>query len=96
MNRRLSVGLFALFAAGLAGCSTGARDVAQRPPQPPMDLARMCEVHELMMTGTSAEEQRTMLEQHLKAMHGSVDAGMVARHRRAMEQDCPPGTAGRR
>jgi hypothetical protein len=59
-------------------------------------MARMCQVHELMMTGTSAEEQQTMLEQHLKAMHGSVNAETVARHRRAMEQNCPPGASGRR
>ena len=78
-------------AAGLAGCASpaGAPDVANTRQRPAMDIARMCEVHELMMAGSSAEEQRIMLEQYLRSMHGSVDAAMVARHRQAMA-DCPP------
>jgi hypothetical protein len=96
MNRRLKASFFALVASGFTGCTTGGRDAMETPQQPPMDMMRMCEVHELMMTGTSAEEQQTMLEQHLKAMHGSVDAAMVDRHRRAMAQNCPPGASGRR
>lgn len=96
MNRRLGASISALVAGVIAACSTGGRDTVESPPQVPLDMARMCQVHELMMTGTSAEEQQLMLEQHLRSLHGSVDAGMVARHRRAMEQNCPSGDSGRR
>ena len=79
-------------AAGLAGCvANGGSDSVDLRQKPPMDTARMCEVHELMMAGSSPAEQQTMLEQYLRAMHGSVDPQMVARHRQAMTQDCPAG-----
>ena len=91
---RLSVGPAALGLAALtvAACATrAAPDAADTRQRPPMDTARMCEAHELMMTGSSPEEQQTMLEQHLKAMHGSVDPQMIARHRQAMSENCPTG-----
>jgi hypothetical protein len=84
-------------AGALAACATprDAADIADTRQRPEMDAARMCEVHELMMTGSSAEEQQTMLEQYLRSMHGSVDAQMVARHRQAMSEQCPAAAPGR-
>ena len=84
-------------AAGLAACTTppGPAEVTDTRQRPETDTARMCQVHELMMAGSSAEEQQTMLEQYLRAMHGSVDPQMVARHREAMAQNCPPAAPGR-
>ena len=81
--------LVAVMAVGLAAC-TGTGTV-ESPPAPAMDLARMCDLHELMMAGSSPEEQQTMLEQHLNAMHGTADAGMVERHRQTMARNCPGG-----
>lgn len=83
-------------AAGLAACAAhqDAADIADSRQRPEMDTARMCEVHELMMTGSSAEEQQTMLEQYLRSMHGTIDAQMVARHRQAMRTNCPGPVPG--
>ena len=86
--------LVAVLAVGLAAC-TGTGPAAN-PPAPAMDMARMCDLHELMMAGSSPEEQQTMLEQHLKAIHGSVDAAMVERHRQTMAKNCPSGGASAR
>ena len=61
-----------------------------------METARMCEIHELMTAGSSPQEQQTMLEQYLKAMHGVADPQMVARHRQAMTENCPAAGSGGR
>ena len=79
-----------IVATALAACATPqgpeAVDTRQKPV---MNMAQMCSMHEMMTTGTTAQEQQTMIEQHLKAMHGNVTPDMVARHRQAMEQNCP-------
>ena len=89
MNVRVTALAIALAASALAACST------QREPKmagghhmPMMDMAQMCDRHQKQMAGKSPEEQQAMMEQHIKAMHGSVDPQMVARHRQEMEQHC--------
>ena len=85
----------AQIAIGLAGCvAKGGSDSPDLRQKPPMDAARACDVHELMMAGSSPTEQQTMLEQYLKAIHGTVDPEMVARHRQAMTRNCPAGGNG--
>jgi hypothetical protein len=51
-------------------------------------MAQMCDMHQKMMAGKSLQEQQAMMEQHMKAMHGSVDPQMIARHREMMEKNC--------
>jgi nitrous oxide reductase accessory protein NosL len=94
MNVRTSVLLVALAATtGLAACATPQEPELARGRQMPMgDMAQMCDMHQKMMAGKSPEEQQAMMESHMKAMHGSVDPQMVARHRQMMDQNCPgPG-----
>jgi len=53
-----------------------------------MDIAQMCSRHQQMTSGKTPEQQREMMESHMKAMHGSVDPKMVEMHRQMMEKNC--------
>jgi hypothetical protein len=53
-----------------------------------MDMARMCSRHQQMMSGKTPEQQRELMEAHMKAMHEDVDPQMVEMHRQMMEKNC--------
>ena len=96
MNVRTSVLLIALTAAsGLAACTTPREPMmSSGQKMPMMDMAEMCTMHQKMTAGKSPEEQQAMMESHMKAMHGSVDPQMVARHREMMDKQCASAGSG--
>ena len=51
---------------------------------PTMGMAQLFDMHEKMMAAPP-EEQQTVMEQHMKAMYGSVSLQMVARLQQRME-----------
>lgn len=55
-----------------------------------MPSERMCTMHRQMMAGKTPTEQRAAAEEHIRAMHGSVDNAHVERHMKMMEQKCGP------
>jgi hypothetical protein len=55
-----------------------------------MPSERMCTMHRQMMAGKTPAEQRAAAEEHIRAMHGSVDDAHVERHMKMMEQRCGP------
>ena len=98
MNVRRSLLLLTMAGStALAACAMQPRGpmMAGGQHMPMMDKAEMCNMHQKMMEGKSPQEQQQLMEQHMKAMHGSVDPQMVTRHREMMDRECariPPAS----
>jgi hypothetical protein len=91
MNVRRPLLLVTLVTATvLASCATRQHGPMMGGSQnmPMMHMAEMCEMHQKTMAGKSPQEQQQLMEQHMKAMHGSVDPQMVTRHREMMDREC--------
>ena len=72
----------------IAGCAMPHRGSMAGSDHRSMDMSRMCEMHRQTMAGKSEAEQQAAAEAHVKAMHGSADPQMAARHREMMEAHC--------
>jgi Spy/CpxP family protein refolding chaperone len=95
MNIRTTLLMAAIAAVtALAACTTPSAEhsthagMMREGHHASMDMAQMCSRHQQMMSGKTSEQQRELMESHMKAMHGDVDPKMVEMHRQMMEKDC--------